>query len=99
MITNKIENAISSYIIGIPQEKNYDLSIIIENGDISLPPYEYGFIGGAAGVYKNEVYFLGDISLHRSAKKICDAIRAEGFEPVSLSSEPLSDLGRILFID
>lgn len=72
---------------------------LIENGDISLLPYEYGFIGGAAGVYKNEVYFLGDIGLHRSAKEICDAIRAEGFKPVSLSSEPLSDLGRILFID
>ena len=72
---------------------------LIENGDILLPPYEYGFIGGAGGVYNNEVYFLGDISLHRDAEKICDAIRAEGFSPISLSDEPLTDLGRILFID
>ncbi len=72
---------------------------VIENGDILLPPYEYGFIGGAAGVYKNEVYFLGDISLHRDAERICDAIRAEGFSPISLSDEALVDLGRILFID
>lgn len=72
---------------------------LIENGDISLPPYEYGFIGGCAGVFGNEVYFLGDISTHRDGKKICDAIRAEGFVPISLSDEPLADLGRILFID
>lgn len=72
---------------------------LIENGDISLPPYEYGFIGGAAGVFGNGVYFLGDVSTHRDGKKICDAIRAEGFIPISLSDEPLADLGRILFID
>ena len=72
---------------------------LIENGDILLPPYGYGFIGGASGVYKNEVYFLGDVQSHRDATKICDSIRSEGFTPICLSNEPLSDLGRILFID
>ena len=72
---------------------------LIENGEILLPPYEYGFIGGASGVYGSEVFFLGDIGTHRDAKKICDAIISEGFSPVSLSDEPLADLGRILFID
>jgi len=72
---------------------------LIGNGDIALPPYEYGFIGGAAGVYKKDVYFLGDISSHRDGAKICDAVRDAGFTPISLSDEPLADLGRILFID
>ena len=72
---------------------------LIENGDIQLYPYEYGFIGGAAGVYKNEVYFLGDPATHRDSKKIHDAIINEGFIPIALSDEPLTDLGRILFID
>lgn len=72
---------------------------LIENGDIALPPYEYGFIGGTSGVYKNEIYFLGDIGTHRDGKKICRAIRSEGFTPISLSDEPLVDLGRIIFID
>lgn len=80
-------------------EKNGINTTLIENGDVSLPPYEYGFIGGAAGVYKNKIYFLGDINSHRNAKEICEAVRAGGFEPISLSNEPLSDLGRILFID
>ena len=72
---------------------------LIRNGDISLPPYEYGFIGGAAGVYKNTVYFLGDITRHRDFEIIERAIRDEGFDYCSLSDEPLSDLGRILFFD
>ena len=72
---------------------------LISDGDISLPPHEYGFIGGASGVYKNEVYFLGDIATHRDSKKILDAIRLENYTPISLSDEPLRDLGRIIFVD
>jgi len=72
---------------------------LISNGGISLPPYKYGFIGGACGVYKSSVYFLGDISTHADGKKIFDTIKAKGYEPISLSDEPLRDLGRIIFID
>lgn len=72
---------------------------LISNGDITLPPYEYGFIGGAAGVLGNTVYFLGDISLHRDFDKIKAALDSEGYISLSLSDEPLSDLGRIIFID
>ena len=34
---------------------------LIKEGHISLPPHKYGFIGGAAGVYGNVVYFFGNI--------------------------------------
>ena len=71
----------------------------IENGGILLPPHEYGFIGGAAGVYRNTVYFLGDVKKHKSAQKILDTCERAGFEAVSLSGEELADLGRIIFID
>ncbi len=70
----------------------------INDGDISLPPHEYGFIGGASGVYKNEVYFLGDIKTHRDSDIILQAIKQENFIPISLSDEPLRDLGRIIFV-
>ena len=70
----------------------------ITNGAIDLPPYEYGFIGGAAGVLENTVYFLGNLDTHPDSKKIRSAIEAEGFEAVSLSDSPLRDLGRIIFI-
>lgn len=72
---------------------------VIDNGDISLPPHEYGFIGGACGVYGKEVFFLGDYKTHRNAELIESAILAEGFTPVSLSDEGLFDLGRIIFLD
>ena len=72
---------------------------LIENRDISLPPYSYGFIGGASGVFKDTVYFLGDLNTHRDSQKIKAAIERENMKYVSLSDEPLSDLGRIIFID
>ncbi len=72
---------------------------VIRNGDISLPPYEYGFIGGASGVCGNKIYFLGDISTHRDYGLINKAVSDAGYTLVSLSDEPLADLGRILFID
>lgn len=71
---------------------------LIENGDMLLPPYEYGFIGGAAGVFGDTVYFLGDVTKHRDYEKIRTACEGEGKRIVSLSSEGLIDLGRILFL-
>lgn len=71
---------------------------VIENGGISLPPYEYGFIGGACGVCDRTVYFLGDVNTHPDADKILNAIRRADMEAVSLSDEPLSDFGKIIFI-
>ena len=71
---------------------------LIDNGDIMLPPYEYGFIGGAAGIYGNTVYFLGDVTKHRSYEKIRSACESCGKKIVSLSSEELIDLGRIIFL-
>ena len=71
----------------------------IENGGISLPPYEYGFIGGACGVRENKIYFLGDIYKHPSAEKIVGAITDAGFEAISLSDEALFDGGGLIFID
>ncbi len=62
-------------------------------GGISLPPYDYGFIGGASGVFGNKVYFFGSIDTHPDAEKIKAAIIGEGFIPVSLSDGELCDVG------
>ena len=72
---------------------------LISPGGIELPPYEYGFIGGAAGVYGNTVYFIGNLDTHPDAARIRSAIEAEGFSIASLSDGPLRDLGRIIFVD
>ena len=72
---------------------------LIEDGGVILPPYEYGFIGGAAGVFKGTVYFLGDIDTHPSADAVKRAISMAGMNYESLSDEPLLDLGRIVFYE
>ncbi len=69
---------------------------LIGTQGISLPPYEYGFIGGACGVVGNKIYFFGDIDSHPDSEKIKKAIFDEGFEAVSLSDEKLRDFGGII---
>ena len=66
---------------------------LINQGGISLPPYEYGFIGGASGVVDNKVYFFGDINSHPDRETICKAIKDEGYIPISLSGDGLTDVG------
>ncbi len=72
---------------------------LIENGDISLPPYDYGFIGGAAGTLGDTVYFLGNPEHHRAFEKIQEAIASAGMKYTALSDEPLADLGRLILYD
>lgn len=80
------------------RENEIDVTVI-SDGDISLPPYAHGFIGGAAGVRGGCVYFLGNLRLHRDADAIEAACRREGLTPVSLGGGVLRDLGRIVFLD
>lgn len=76
--------------------KNSVKVTLITPGGISLPPYEYGFIGGASGVVGSKVYFFGDVTTHPDSDIIIKAIKSEGYTPVSLSDEDLIDLGGII---
>ena len=101
-VTLKVsENAAVTADLGMAKalSENGVSVLTIENGDIALPPYEYGFIGGAAAAFGNEIFFLGDIGKHRNGEKICEFIEAFGKRAVSLSDEPLSDLGGIIFTE
>ena len=68
-------------------------------GYVRLEGYDHGFIGGACGVYENTLYFAGDISRHPDYESIADFCRERGVEVVSLSDEPLCDVGSIFFFD
>ncbi len=65
---------------------------------VSLPAYDHGFLGGATGVYGNTVYICGDLGTHPDADAIAAFCRAHGFETVSLSGDPLLDIGSIYFL-
>ncbi len=72
--------------------------LLIEPGHISLPPYEYGFIGGAGGVDGKNVFFLGDIMTHPDGGEITEFIENLGMKVVSLADGELQDLGGLLFL-
>ena len=82
-------------IAKVLEQKGIDVTLI-GNAGISLPPHEYGFIGGASGVVGKRVYFFGNILSHPDGRLICNRILEAGYTPVSLSDEPLCDLGGII---
>ncbi len=70
----------------------------ISSGGVSLRGYDYGFIGGACGVLEDRVFFAGDLSSHPDGEGIAEFCERHGKTAVSLSNEPLCDVGSILFV-
>ena len=55
------------------RDRNIDV-LEISEGHISLPPYDFGFIGGASGAHGDRVYFCGSLDTHPDGeiiKKFC----------------------------
>ena len=73
-------------------------ALLIDEGNIDLPGYDYGFIGGASGIFDDSVYFCGDISKHPNGKEIIEFCQEHGKTAISLSDQRLFDIGTILFI-
>ena len=72
--------------------------LLISHGAISLTGYDTGFIGGCSGSDKNNVFFSGNVATHPDAKDIIDFCEKHGKCVVSLSDEPLYDIGSMFFI-
>jgi len=70
----------------------------VSEGNVSLPPFDHGFIGGASGLYSDKVFFCGSIEGHPDADAITDFCRSNGKKVVSLTEAPLFDVGTIFFI-
>lgn len=86
-----------------PSMRSAALSVGLEVLDVSvggvvLCGYDYGFIGGACGVFGGRLYFAGNIHLHPDGERIEEFCHRHGMEVVSLSSEPLLDVGSIFFV-
>lgn len=69
----------------------------ISEGGVLLPPYPYGFIGGASGVFRDCVYFIGSLESHPDSKIIRRFIEECGMRACSLSDGALIDGGGIVF--
>lgn len=75
----------------------YDV-LLISAGHIGISEYDTGFIGGCSGCDVERVYFSGNIDLHPDAKAIKDFCSKHGMCAVSLSDEPLFDVGSLFFL-
>ncbi len=66
----------------------------ITQGNIKLPGYLYGFIGGASFVYKKTVYFFGNIDTHPDSELIKAFIHNRDMDFICLDPRlPLCDFG------
>ena len=74
----------------------------IQAGHITLPEYDYGFIGGSASFAVrgglDAVFFAGDISQHPDYTIIDHFCQSYGFKIINLSNAPLCDVGTIFMI-
>ena len=72
----------------------------IFGGNITLPGYGYGFIGGASAVLEREktVVFFGDVTAHPDGKKITAFCEEHGYKVLYPSGEPLCDHGSVQLI-
>jgi ferredoxin len=93
------ESALISADLGIVQEaqKAGIDALLISNGHISLPPYNYGFIGGSCGSCGDKIYFCGSLEFHPDGNKIRQFCEKHGKNAVELLDAPLIDIGGILF--
>lgn len=78
-------------------DEKLDVLLICE-GHISLPPYNFGFIGGTSGVYSDKVYFCGSLDTHPDGDKIEEFCKKHKKSATSLGDGILQDVGSIFFI-
>ncbi len=71
----------------------------ISEGHISLPPYSFGFIGGASGVCYDNVYFCGLLDSHHDGERIKKFCEKHHKTAISLTNAELQDVGSLFFIE
>ncbi len=68
--------------------------LLISQGYVNLPGFEYGFIGGATfKMSADRLAFTGVLNHHADKDKILDFLRKKSVEPVFLTDLPIFDIG------
>lgn len=94
------DNAIVTADTGIAKAcKEREIDVLeISEGHISLPPYNFGFIGGASGFCGEKVYFCGSIDTHPEGESIKEFCIKHKKIAVSLGEGVLQDVGSLFFV-
>lgn len=78
------------------KSKNLTDALLIEPGNIKLKDFNYGFIGGATGVLKGEVYFTGKFIDNKMEDEVLGFLDKRNVKYHFLSEDPIEDFGSIL---
>jgi hypothetical protein len=73
-------------------------SLFITSGNIDLPGFQYGFIGGAGGTFKDCVYLSGRLDNHPDKFEIEQFIAAKDLNLKILTDETIFDSGSLFFL-
>jgi hypothetical protein len=65
---------------------------------IVLEGFEYGFIGGCAGVLNQEIYFIGNLDYYVEGVRLRKIIKQQKYQLIELYDGPLFDGGGIIFV-
>ncbi|MBQ7501066.1 MAG: hypothetical protein IJT91_09255 [Clostridia bacterium] len=72
--------------------------LVIGAGNIDLPGYDAGFIGGASFVYGGYLYFFGDPALHPDGERMIVFAEDHGCGAAALSDTKLFDHGGAVIV-
>ncbi len=93
------ENAVITSDHGLAElyrNNNIDV-LLISDGNINLPGYNYGFIGGCCTKISNDVlWFTGNISAHPDYTQILNFCKKYGCDLCFDENNPLTDIGSII---
>jgi hypothetical protein len=67
--------------------------------EISIIGHAHGFLGGTNGLHEDQLFFVGNIDLHKNGKALRNYIENAGLEIVALCPDLLYDGGGIFFIE
>ncbi len=73
-------------------------ALLVREGGVHLEGYPHGFIGGATGLADDALLFCGNLDTHPDADRIREFCRKHGKRALSLSDEPLEDLGTVFVL-
>ncbi len=86
-------------IYNTAKENNIEV-LLIDNKGIVLNGYDEGFIGGATGLLEKDLLAVnGSLKLHINGEEIKSFCKKHGVNAVSLSDEPITDIGSIIRIE
>ena len=97
-VTPVDEESIITYDRGIAQAASEAglKVLLVEPGQVELPGYDHGFLGGTSGRVGDEIIFNGDLSRHSDFERIAAFIEGRGLKLKYFKEYPLRDIGSIV---